>query len=700
MNFFIHRLLRVLVLVTTVSCFLLDAMETQFLTAEHLAQFPKELLMEKAKLSLEATFQYNFALEKGIKALSPVYSVALSPDGSKILAGHEKGGTAVLLDRKTGDVLHTFKVAETGSVTVSFSLDGSLLVTDSYNFDKKELALQVWSIKNLSSPVFSLKGDFLFNSMGISPDNKYMAASSEPGTIDLWEIESGKKIKTLHTAAKTKFTIIAIDFSLNGDTMYAGTEDGKLYSIDLGLGLRPAINLYDGLVESITLSPDKTKAFVGLRKGTAHIVNIHPRKVISTLRGHTNYIQEAIFSTDGTTVVTSSSDGTVRLWDTKSGKQLLQLDVIKGYFAPVAMSGNGNTIVTTDKGQIFVWSRVSGGTQGFGFAEEKKIKNETPIENGTLSPDGNYVLIGQEDGKAVLWDRKTGGKLKTFAGGNNGFVRVRFSRDGLFIVTTAYDAEAKESILRVWSIDNSTIPLLDLKGSSFNSPVFSPDNKYIVAGSDKGKIDLWEIASGNKIKTFDIGAASKFPFYSVRFSLDGTVILAGAEDGKLYVFDIHTGAKKSVMQLYNGIVDTFVISFDGKKAITGLKKGQGHVWDTQTGKLLATLKGHTGCLHGASFSANSALALTGSCDGTIRLWDAKSGKELLLLKIEGKPINSVALSEDGNTIVATALEDIVIWSRPSVPYGTEEWKETRKAAAQETFMKKLGPIFSQASEQR
>lgn len=41
-------------------------------------------------------------------------------------------------------------------------------------------------------------------------------------------------------------------------------------------------------------------------------------KMLKEFRGHTSYVNDAIYSADGSQVISASSDATVRVWDAKS----------------------------------------------------------------------------------------------------------------------------------------------------------------------------------------------------------------------------------------------------------------------------------------------------------------------------------------------------------------------------------------------
>ncbi len=119
------------------------------------------------------------------------------------------------------------------------------------------------------------------------------------------------------------------------------------------------------------------------------------------LRAHTDEATGVAFSPDGKYLVTCSHDGTVRLWDVASGKEVRRFT---GHTGPT-----------------------------FGAA---------------FSPDGKYVLTSSEDETARLWDVKTGKEIRRFTGHTNDVNNVAFSPDGKYILTASFDYTA-----RLWLTD-------------------------------------------------------------------------------------------------------------------------------------------------------------------------------------------------------------------------------------------------------
>jgi len=113
------------------------------------------------------------------------------------------------------------------------------------------------------------------------------------------------------------------------------------------------------------------------------------------------------------------------------------------------------------------------------------------------SPNDQWIASGGFDGRATLWDAKSGHRLIVFAGHNGAINAVSFSPDSQRIVTGSDDHTA-----RVWQTESGK-ETATLKGHNgrIYAVAFSPDGQWIVTGSDDQTAKVWRADSGVEVLT-------------------------------------------------------------------------------------------------------------------------------------------------------------------------------------------------------
>ncbi|MBA4063430.1 MAG: hypothetical protein C0501_06900, partial [Isosphaera sp.] len=167
---------------------------------------------------------------------------------------------------------------------------------------------------------------------------------------------------------------------------------------------------------------------------------------------HPRWVRSAAFSPDGTKVATATDDraGRVRVWDLATGREVLALGehavpLYSAVFSPgwvhaVSWSADGSRLLTASMdGTARVWDAATGREL---MAFRGHVRR---LRSAAFSPDGSRVATASEDGTARVWDAERGAELLTLKG-HGGWVRTAaFSPDGGRLLTASADGTA-----RVW----------------------------------------------------------------------------------------------------------------------------------------------------------------------------------------------------------------------------------------------------------
>src|SRR5262249_34975920 len=110
------------------------------------------------------------------------------------------------------------------------------------------------------------------------------------------------------------------------------------------------------------------------------------------------------------------------------------------------------------------------------------------------------------------------------------------------------------------------------------------------------------------------------------FTPDGKRAVSGAMNDTIYLWDVETGEKVRSFEGHKGGVHRLAIPPDGRYVLAGSCEGKTlRLWEVATGKLVREFIGHEGSINGVAFSGDGRRAISSSRDKTVRLWDVATG---------------------------------------------------------------------------
>ncbi|CAE6497525.1 unnamed protein product [Rhizoctonia solani] len=197
-------------------------------------------------------------------------------------------------------------------------------------------------------------------------------------------------------------------------------------------------------------------------------------------------------------IASGSYDGCVRIWDTKTGK--LAFNPLmhptdnkrhESWVLSVSFSPDGRRVVSgSENRSMCVWDIQPGGaSQAFELPNDNTSDFRGPVKSVGFSPEGNRIVSGSGDEMVCIWHVTKRAKLNHIHAHQSEVNSVGFSPDGSRIVSGSADRG-----IRVWSSANGDPLLGPLKGhrGQITSVEFSPDDTRIVSCSDDRTVRVWD----------------------------------------------------------------------------------------------------------------------------------------------------------------------------------------------------------------
>jgi WD40 repeat protein len=413
----------------------------------------------------------------------------------------------------------------------------------------------------------------------------------------------------------------------------------------------------------------------------------------ATFSGHTDRVYSAVMSRDNRLIASASQDGTVRIWDTETGKESFRLEEI-AYAA--TFDTDNNYLFTFSADGIKQWDVRKGKFVKL-ITEENITRPPTPADTTVTSNDGRYLASFSKDGEIILYDLLNPDSRRSFSGHNGDINSLSFSSDSRYIVSASSD-----KTVRIWNTGGTEETVI--LGGHSDPPVLSVishDTQYIASLNRQGVINIWNAQTGVFIESFDgPGQISSMIFSTDNESLitvspDGIVaniniktgkmhqltgetarsaarlrsfgagggsIVSVLWDGSIEIWDYMNGGQRNLPPDDNGLVWAVGLCPDGNILATGHMNGKLRIIDLNGGKKQVSLQ-YKSAVVSVDFSADGQRLACGLWDGSVRLLDVSSGKEIVPAMRHLFGVSSVSFSADGKYLISGAADNSVnLWN--------------------------------------
>ena len=207
--------------------------------------------------------------------------------------------------------------------------------------------------------VHTLKGHTsMVQAIAISPDGQLIASGSNDNTIKLWQLATGKLLRTINRWFSGHSSMVhSLAFSPDGQLLASGSWDDtvKLWQVNT---CREILTLmgHSNWVNSVAFSPDGQLLASGSADNSIKLWQMNSGRQICTFTDHSDLVWSVAFSPDGQLLASSSWDKTIKIWQISTGTLICTLTGHINYVRTIAFSPDGRTLVSgSDDDTIKIW---------------------------------------------------------------------------------------------------------------------------------------------------------------------------------------------------------------------------------------------------------------------------------------------------------------------------------------------------------
>jgi WD40 repeat protein len=449
-------------------------------------------------------------------------------------------------------------------------------------------------------------------------------------------------------------TVLCSAISPTGTLVATGEASGMIHLWSPDLKKQVILNGHGDWVRSLAFTSDGSTLISTSSDQTVKLWNVATRTCFKTLVGHYNRVYAVALSPDDRVIATCGADRTLKVWDLETGNCLQTLIGHEDIVWTVAFSDDPRILISSSRDRtIKLWNWRSGECVKTITGKFRRINFASSFK--PIGGEGSRMIASDDEVIQIL-DLQTEESIQTLVGHSGKILCLSLSPDQSRLVSSSYD-----QTIRIWDLKTGNcLKVLEHHTNVIRSVTFDVTGKFLFSGSDDRTLCLWNVERGELIHTC---VGNMNAVNDIALSPDGTYLVHTNDDETMSLWDLDRSEYLRTLQEHTRRVWSVDVSRDGKFLVSASSDRKIKIWDFATGTCLRTLACPSS-IFGVAISPDSKMLLSSGSDMLTILWDMETGQRLREVQQSRLPVSescAIALSQDW--IAASAQTEVNIWNR-------------------------------------
>ncbi|HMJ70568.1 MAG TPA: caspase family protein [Cyclobacteriaceae bacterium] len=521
-------------------------------------------------------------------------------------------------------------------------------------------------------------------SVAASPDSNYVATGSRDKSAKLWEINTGREVRSF---LGHDFAVTAIAFTGDGKTLVTGSNDKTIRLWDIATGDELASILLNYRVTALAIDPTSRYAFVGGYQteyvgrvyqwdDSVVVIDLKSKRPIKKIDANPDkglgYGTDVAISPDGNFLAVGEDNRVARVYRTSDWSQSNKFDFTEG-----SCGGCGTKVAFSPDSKHLYMVSHNGPLKKYkmpeGTLEKTYIEKVEDLDGLQISPNGKVIAISTKK-TAVCIDEATGKVISELTAAEKGeFHKLAFTHKGHELLVTSDD-----NTLHQWTMGTNKdskkftgiLNMRDKGGLNYdpnfywqsniakyvrfkNDILLSRDGKTMIKGKFGTKVKRWDVASGKTVMEY-VGHKKAVLAYDL--SKDGKRLVTGGGDGKIILWDLDTGDSLKTIASYREPIFDIHFNSDETKVVTSSWDATMKIHDLKTTMLEHFFEFENNSAYNVMFHPNDLYIFSSRLDNSVQMWEIDTHTAVRTFVGHKDIVSSMVMSPDQKSLLTASWD--------------------------------------------